>query len=369
MRPGSCARLFEAEAMRDGRLGGAELASFGRHLTVCPVCLREVQALEALAEGLRAAPQDHGGEDQLRVQRQRTRLLAAFDRALFTPERRWSARRRLLWPAAAAAILTGLLVFWRGRPAEQPVPPSRVVVRADSTAVWSKRRNGGREEVALERGALWIQVEHARGRDRLVVMLPDGELEDIGTTFTVSAEHGHTTRVAVQEGSVVLRLRGQPPVAIGAGETWIPQARPPAAVQPSLAPPMLPAQPPPGRRLSRPARPARPAPAEPRPRAPAPVASVSLDPAGDFRVAVAMLEAGDNREAAAAFTRFLRRHPGDGRAEDAAYLRVIALQRSGASADTKRAAREYLQRYPTGFRRTEVERLAGAQDQVQDQVP
>ena len=51
-------------------------------------------------------------------------------------------------------------------------------------------------------------------------MLPDGELEDIGTTFTVSAEDGRTTRVAVQEGSVVLRIHGQPPVAIGPGETW-----------------------------------------------------------------------------------------------------------------------------------------------------
>jgi outer membrane protein assembly factor BamD (BamD/ComL family) len=69
------------------------------------------------------------------------------------------------------------------------------------------------------------------------------------------------------------------------------------------------------------------------------------------------LRAGDGRQAAAAFTRFLVEHPRDPMAEDAAYLRIIALQRAGASADVKRAAEEYLQRFPTGFRRAEVEKL------------
>jgi hypothetical protein len=45
-------------------------------------------------------------------------------------------------------------------------------------------------------------------------------------------------------------------------------------------------------------------------------------------------------------------------AEDAAYLRIIALQRLGAGGETRRAAETYLQRFPTGFRRAEVERLA-----------
>src|SRR5207237_5489298 len=31
---------------------------------------------------------------------------------------------------------------------------------------------------------------------------------------------GHTSRVEVQEGIVVLRVRGIPPVALGAGERW-----------------------------------------------------------------------------------------------------------------------------------------------------
>jgi TolA-binding protein len=83
------------------------------------------------------------------------------------------------------------------------------------------------------------------------------------------------------------------------------------------------------------------------------------DPALDFRAAVALLDAGANRDAAAAFARFVANHPHDERAEDAAYLRVLALQRCGAAADgeMRRAAREYLRLYPAGFRRGEVEKL------------
>ena len=88
---------------------------------------------------------------------------------------------------------------------------------------------GDRENVVLERGALWIHVDHSSGEGRLLVVLPDGELEDIGTTFTVSADDGHTTRVAVQEGHVVLRLRGQAAIALGPGDTWMPDPRPVAS--------------------------------------------------------------------------------------------------------------------------------------------
>jgi len=76
-----------------------------------------------------------------------------------------------------------------------------------------------------------------------------------------------------------------------------------------------------------------------------------------FRAAVAVLDVGANREAAEAFARFLAEHPGDPRAEDAAYLRVIALQRCGAAAETGRAAEAYLRLFPAGFRRTELESL------------
>ena len=351
MSAAPCPRLFEAEAMRDGRLTGAERASFERHVAMCPACSREVQALEALAESLRASPPDRAAADELHVRRERTRLLAAFDRALLAPRRSWSVGHRLLWPAAVAALVVAILVLPRvRRPAEAPAHASSAVVHADSTAVWAERMVGDRENVVLERGALWIHVDHSSGEGRLLVVLPDGELEDIGTTFMVSAEDGRTTRVAVQEGHVVLRLRGQAPIALGPGDTWIPDPRPVASARASVAPSADLA---PTARLDRGER------STPSPRSSASLAAPpASDPSVDFRAAMAALDVGDNHQAAAAFADFLEKHPRDPRSEDAAYLRVVALQRSGDSAGMKQAALEYLRRYPAGFRQAEVEPLS-----------
>jgi TolA-binding protein len=73
---------------------------------------------------------------------------------------------------------------------------------------------------------------------------------------------------------------------------------------------------------------------------------------------MAALDVGDNHQAAAAFAGFLEKHPRDPRSEDAAYLRVVALQRSGDIAGMKQTALEYLRRYPAGFRQAEVEPLS-----------
>jgi hypothetical protein len=336
--------------MRDGRLTGAERATFERHITVCPPCSNEVRALEALAESLCLEVPDHAVADELHARRERTRLLAAFDRALLKPEQPRNGRHRLFRPAAALALGVAILVLPRmlRRPA-LPVHTFSAVVHADSVSVWSERMEGDRENVVLERGALWIHVDHSLGGGRLLVVLPDGELEDTGTTFTVSADDGHTTRVAVQEGHVVLRLRGQAAIALGPGDTWIPDPRPVASAPASVAPPADPA---PTARLDRIERSAS------SPRPPASLSPPASDPSGDFRAAMAALHVGDNHQAAAGFANFLDKHPRDARAEDAAYLRVVALQRSGDSAGMKQAALEYLRRYPAGFRQAEVEPLS-----------
>jgi hypothetical protein len=350
MSPAPCPRLFQVEAARDGRLTGAELANFERHMTCCPACVREAKALDGLADALRAPRDDIRGEDVLHARRERTRLLAAFDRALVAPEHGLGARRWLQLSAAAAAALVAAWIVLRGvRTPPQPVRSS-AIVHADSAAVWSERRNGNREVIDLARGALWVHVDHSSGQERLLVVLPDGELEDTGTTFTVSAEDGHTTRVGVQEGHVVLRVRGQAAAAIGPGETWMPSA-PPAAYASASA--------------VRPADTLAAAPSDaverttPPPSLAAPAASAHASNASvDFRTAMTALDLGDNPQAAAAFASFLEKHSGDPRAEDASYLRVIALQRSGDRAGMRQAALEYLHRYPTGFRHSEVDPLS-----------
>ena len=58
------------------------------------------------------------------------------------------------------------------------------------------------------------------------------------------------------------------------------------------------------------------------------------------------------------FGRFLEQHPRDALSEDAAYLRVLSLRRAGDDAAMQSAARDYLGRYPSGFRRAEVEKLS-----------
>jgi hypothetical protein len=364
MTPSSCPRLFEVEAMRDGRLAGAELTSFERHLVSCTACSREAQVLEGLARRLRASRKD--GTDELRVRRERTRLLSAFNQSLVAPEGRWKARRSLLAPAALALLALALFVVWRVRAPEPPAAVTAVpgiVVRADSAAVWSERSEGGRKMLVIERGALWIHVDPASETGRLLVVLPDGELEDKGTTFSVSVEDGRTARVAVEEGSVILRLRGQAPVTIGPGNAWTPGVRP-ARAPPSAAPAAELAPPDPA-----PAEPARAAlpPTQARMPSPPPAGSTpsaslardaTWDASSDFRAALAALHGGSSRDAAAKFTDFLQQYPRDARAEDAAYLRIIALQRSGDAAAMKEAALAYLRRYPTGFRRAEAEKLA-----------
>jgi hypothetical protein len=351
MTTGSCARLFEVEALRDGRLGGAERRSFERHIGACSVCARETQSLEKLAEAVRRGIDQEAGRDELRLWRERSRLLAAFDGALVSPNQGFDVRRLLLWPAAIAATVATIAIFWHGRPAVEPLRASRTSISADAGTVWSKRTgNASREEITLERGVLRIHVEHAPGRGGVVVRLPDGELEDVGTTFSVSVDGKHTTRVEVVEGEVALRLHDRPSVEIAAGDVWVAEA-------PTIIPPAIPA---PALRVEAARERDRSVPhgSTRSVRSGETTVVPTPDPLVDFRTASAALRAGENRQAAAAFTRFLADHPGDPMAEDAAYLRVIAFQRMGADDDMKRAAEAYLERFPAGFRHAEVQRLA-----------
>lgn len=340
-----CPRSFEVEAMRDGRLAGAELTSFARHMSMCVECAREGRAFEALAEAVRGGSHEPAGGNELRVWRERTRLLAAFDGTLLVPETRPRARR-LLFPTAVAAVVAGVLLAQLDPHVVHPVSAD---IRPDVQTVWTERMEGDCKKVVLTRGALRIHVDHSSGTGRFLVALPDGELEDRGTTFTVSAEDGRTTRVAVEEGSVVLRLRDRSSMTIRAGEAWIRET----PVASSELPPTPSTPPAPLRHTS-----ARPRAAVSSPPSSAPATSPSEDPTIDFTSAMSLLDAGANRRAAAGFASFVEAHPRDPRAEDAAYLLVIAFQRSGSEDDARRAAQDYLKRYPAGFRRAEVEKLS-----------
>ena len=367
----ACPRSFEAEAMRDGRLAGAERVSFQRHLDSCPRCSREVGTLQTLAVHLSDAGSEFDA-DELHVRRERTRLLAAFDAKLAPPERTPPARGWLVSAALASLLLLGLLLFFRARSVAPRGSADAVVVDADGSASWSRQSEGAVEKIRLEHGALSIRVAHTPGQRRLLVVLPDGELEDIGTTFAVSAEAGRTTRVSVDSGSVVLRIRGQAPLSLRAGDVWNPSPRAVVSTCPScesagvasstgapLAPPSaVPAAPlatPLPQRAPR-VHPAA-ASAEPAASPSGGTASQGPSPSLDFRAATTALDSGDNVAAAARFSAFLSNHPKDARCEDAAYLRVIAWQRAGDAGSMKEAVAQYLRQFPNGFRHAEVAAL------------
>jgi TolA-binding protein len=348
MKP-TCARLFEAEALRDGRLGGSELVRFQNHLRGCAVCAQETKALQALTEALRS-PAGVATTDELHVRRERTRLLAAFDASLMPVAR----GRSKVWLACAALAVLAVFALALGlrRPRIAPVArvasPSPVNVQANTAAKWSRQSENQRETLTLESGTLAIHIDHTLpSQRRLLVILPDGELEDIGTTFSVTAAAAQTTQVTVQEGRVILRLRGKPALALAAGDSWSLAPEPVASTAVPLAPAATPRSP----------KAAPSVPAPPSALASSAAASAS-EPATEFHDAMSALNAGNNARASTLFGAFLARYPHDSHAEDAAYLRVLALQRAGSSSAMRQAAAEYLARYPHGFRRADVEPLS-----------
>jgi hypothetical protein len=353
----ACPRLFEVEALRDGRLSGAELARFRSHVEGCAVCADETRALAKLAEALKSSVNDVAA-DELHLRRERTRLLAAFD-ARLVPAAPSGRAKTWLGLVAVAAVLSAVGVFVLSRHSALPpalpalsTGPDPITIRADSSAQWSRQSEGQVDKIVLKTGTLSIHIDHAQSGRRLLVILPDGELEDIGTTFSVSTDAGHTTRVTVQSGTVVLRLHHSPALALAAGESWTPPVAPLLTLPTPSASPLAPAPPP---TAASPFHGAKPTPSV------APLSSSEApapDTAADFRTAMSAFSGGDNARAIALFGVFLAQHPRDARAEDAAYLRILALQRANDSAGAHQAARDYLARYPRGFRRAEVEALS-----------
>jgi hypothetical protein len=311
MKP-SCNRTWEVEAARDGRLGEAARAELDAHLSRCSECAKERASFQSLGERLRATPSTT--RDDLGLRRLRGQVLARVDAA--TKQAKPGSRRFFGGVAVlAGALVAFFVVFGRGgvAPSEVPVEETKLVTTDEGGARWSSHDDGNTRQVDLLDGTLAIGVEHARGGKRVVVRVPDGEIEDVGTRFHVSVTDGHTRHVRVDEGLVIVRLAGQSPIALTAGQKWerpSPPAAPPSGVNSALPPPA-----PSVRVVVSAPRPS----AVPTPR-PMPSQSASDE-------------------------------------EDLAYLEIVRLLREGRDADARAASRDYLRRFPGGFRRAEVERV------------
>ena len=333
MNRSQCPQLWLVEAIRDGRVVGAERAVFEKHRSICRACAEYSEAARALQNRLSELPS--GLPDAFTIRRQRRELLRTLDASLVgaTSRHRTHAVRVAILAAAAAGALA--FSYLHRRPA---VPPSWVEVVAGPGAAWSEEKTNVVDRVALLNGRFHLSIRRPSPSSRVLLTLPDGEIEDLGTVLDVWTEGERTRHVGVQSGEIIMRLRGLPEVRLDAGDEWdrpssVEHESPPhAELTPDAngtheASPRLiaaqPNQPAKGRDLKPHAVSAR---------------------SGNL-LAQTRQEPQPPPEA---------RSAPDAAAEDVAYLRVLDLFEAGRRDDARGAVREYLAQYPRGFRHLEV---------------
>lgn len=313
-----CARRWEVEAERDGRLRGTDRQSALRHRAHCPACAEEARALSELGQRLRALPTTD--RDALAQRRTRQRLLSRWNAELVrgpTPKNRQRATLTLGVAAVfVAAAWLALNLRSSGHETKPAPPTSLLTIQGAPGARWLEQLSAVTDRVELSEGSVSFSVR-AHGLRRVIIALPDGELEDLGTVFEVEVRAGHTERIAVRAGRVLVRLAGRAPFELGAGQSW-------AAAAVALPSASVPA----------------PADSPPLPSASAKTSAAS-----------------GHRQTAASSGKPPRDPSAASSAEDDAYLHIVDLLRSGHSAQAKAQAKRYLARFPNGFRRPEVERV------------
>ena len=310
-----CARQWEAEAIRDGRVSGPERQSFEAHSSRCRTCREYADELEACAQRLKELPS--GLPDAFTLRRQRLELLEQYNELLVVP-----ARRSLRAPALVSLgiiVTIVALVFSRQR----SVSNRWIEMRVAAPGTWNEIRQGNSERVLLHDGHFELAIHRPSAASRVLLVLPDGEIEDLGTALEVWISEGQTRRVSVRSGEVVMRLHGSETTHLRAGEQWRSDDRLTASASssasreaPNASSANTSLQSPPGS-----------APGHARPQKPTATASTAPSSAGPISGRVT---------------------------EDSAYLRVLDLLDRGRNEQAKLAADAYLAEYPHGFRRLEI---------------
>jgi hypothetical protein len=367
MKRPACTRVQQAEDFEDGRLSGAERASFDRHAATCDECASELRALVRLRQSAERLPASTPTPLEHRRQRQALlrRASELGQRAPVQPRRRTFALA--LFGALVAAVGIGFALGASRSDSEASAALAAPTYRLDASpgAAWQTIEAGAALRLRLRSGSFKLAVHKLTAVQRFVLELPDGELEVIGTQFGVIVEPEGTRRVEVAEGTVALRLRDALPISLRAGESWTAEreatrAAAPASVpaaEPTSAPAPAPVAPSDRSRVSaqQTALPEMKRALEPSSGEPAATEGTHDD---DFARAMAAFSAGDYGQAERLFQDFERRRPEDARQEDSMFLRAVARARRGDAAGARAAARAYLERYPNGLRAPEAKRLA-----------
>jgi hypothetical protein len=237
---------------------------------------------------------------------------------------------RLAWVTALGlllAVAAGAWRVWSGHTATA----RPYVVMPDPKAAWSERIEGRLWRVRLEAGTIRLAVHHRPGEPRLVVDVPDGQIEDQGTRFSVTVELNQTTRIEVEQGTVVFRRRDGTVVWVTGASPWRRNSTQPAPIRSLVetSPEQRPPEVAPSTAVRQadelPQTRARSTVLRPRKTPPAPSGASVPDPRSE---------------------------------EDAVYLQILALMSEGQRDEAGIAAQDYLRRFPAGFRRVEVEQIA-----------
>jgi ferric-dicitrate binding protein FerR (iron transport regulator) len=237
------------------------------------------------------------------LRRGRDRLLEAAHARLHEEPRGRRTRAYLLAAALFAALALAVAIHLGHR----AVSVADIV--ASAGARWERHTTSSGERVSLVDGELTLRVRRSATDPRVVVRVPDGTIDDVGTVFSVTVHEGHTTEIRVREGAVVFRHDGGA-LLLKSPSSWsaapaVPA--PPASTTPPGQAAQRDAETAPAVRRTSPVKPRRAPPASPAPSE-----------------------------------------------EDLAYLRIVALRREGRTDEARLAAAEYLRSFPDGFRRADV---------------
>jgi hypothetical protein len=355
----ACASRPLIESAHDGRLDRHDLAAVERHLAVCSACAAWAAELERLRAEVRRDPWP--SPSALELARARLALLrrAASDDG--------GERRPTAFVVAALAIVAALAVIAWPRPhaSRAEIAPlgaaiplaAKVTFTTSAASDFKVRRDPRSFDLDLYDGTVALWVRKLGTAQRVLVRTGDASVEVRGTVFRVTAERGRLAGVHVDGGVVEVR-RGDEVRLLHAGEDL--DLREPRVDENDTIEDR------PGSSDSRDHRATAaraqvktaPAPPTPPP-ATRSVADGPRDPvADDFARAVKNLDYADYPRAADDLSSFVQKHPDDARAEDAAFLAVVALQKTGRRAEMVAAARDYLRRFPHGARAAEVQRWA-----------
>jgi hypothetical protein len=205
-------------------------------------------------------------------------------------------------------------------------------------ARWSEQEDAERYHVRLDAGTIRLASKGKATENRLVVDVPDGYIQDRGTRFTVTVEFQKTQRIAVEQGAIVFSRSDGSLVFMSEGQTWQREGKGQTAESPFAQQEQKTAAP---RVVNAPIQPlAIQIPRENR-RAPSERVHLTQNHQGEI--------------APAPSTTLARQ---TGSEEDIAYLKILKLLSESRREEARIAAQEYLQHFPTGFRKLEVERIA-----------